>query len=71
MNSPTLPGMSLETFIAGDFSAMEHNIQAMDAEVANEQNDEVEHETAERTTTEDILGRENGCFDFSIEFFIS
>ncbi|CAF0732337.1 unnamed protein product [Adineta ricciae] len=56
INSPTIPGMSLETFIAGDFSAMEQNIQAMDAEVANEQNDDAERETVERTTTEDILG---------------
>ena len=58
MNGPTSPGMSLETFIAGNFSAIDENIQEMQVET-NESNDDVERETTERTTTEDILGKEN------------
>lgn len=71
MNSPTTPGMSLETFIAGDFSSIEQNIEAMNAEVVNEPNDDVERETVERTTTEDILGKENRCFDLATRLLIS
>ncbi|UJR26734.1 hypothetical protein I4U23_008049 [Adineta vaga] len=55
LHSPTTPGMSLETFIARELSAMEQNIQAMEAQT-NESNDDAERETTEPTTTEDILG---------------
>jgi hypothetical protein len=47
--------MSLETFIARDFSVMEHNLQAIETEEKEENNDEP-LETTEKITTEDILG---------------
>ena len=55
MKSPTTPGMSLETFIAGDFSAMEHNFQVMDTD----QNEDEQIDGTEKITTEDILGRKS------------
>jgi hypothetical protein len=55
LKSPTTPGMSLETFIARDFSVMEHNLQAMETEEKEENNDQP-LDTTEMITTEDILG---------------
>jgi len=55
LKSPTTPGMSLETFIARDFSVMEHQIQPVITE-QNEDNDDEQLQTTEKITTEDILG---------------
>ena len=55
LKSPTSFGMSLETFIARDFSVIEHNLQEMETEEKEENNDEPLDAT-EKITTEDILG---------------
>jgi hypothetical protein len=64
------PGMSLETFIARDFSVMEHNLQAIETEEKEENNDEP-LETTEKITTEDILGIEKISFPKKTEMFSS
>ncbi|CAF2594693.1 unnamed protein product [Rotaria sp. Silwood2] len=56
LKSPTTLGMSLETFIARDFSAMEHNVQTMKTEQKEDDDDDDQYQTIERITTEDILG---------------
>lgn len=48
--------MSLATFIAHDFSALEHHMQMMEAEQKPDDEEE-EMETTEKITTEDILGK--------------
>jgi len=59
--------MSLETFIARDFSVMEHQIQPVITE-QNEDNDDEQLQTTEKITTEDILGK-NIIFLFSTKKF--
>ena len=55
MKSPTTFGMSLETFIARDFSVAEHQLQAMETE-QSEANVDEPLDATEKITTEDILG---------------
>lgn len=47
--------MSLETFIARDFSVAEHHLQALETE-QNEANVDEPLDGTEKITTEDILG---------------
>lgn len=55
VKSPNTFGMSLETFIAEDFSVPEHHLQAMETE-QNEDNDDEQLDATGKITTEDILG---------------
>ena len=61
VKSPSALGMSLETFIARDFSVAEHQLQAMENE-ENEANVDEQFDTTEKITTEDILGMKSGFF---------